>query len=82
MKTIFEHAIGGDGGMAGLYLDGANVEVKISYPTAMVVSPITDLIDRAINSIEAAIPGDWDKAVLEPIRLAAKAELLALLSGG
>jgi hypothetical protein len=80
VKSIIEKPIGGDGGKVVLDIDAGNVELKVSYPLAKVLSPVTDIIDVVINKVEAAIPGEWDKAVLEPIRLAAKAELIALLS--
>ncbi len=82
MKTVFEHAVGGDGGTVGLYLDGDMTKIVGAIPTAKLLSPAMDVIDNGINKLEVAIPGDWDKAVLEPIRLAMKAELLALFSGG
>lgn len=80
MKVIYEHEVGGDGGKAGAYIDGDQLAVKVSYPLAKVLMPVNDVIDSLINKIEAAIPGDWDKAVLEPIRVAAKAELVSLLA--
>jgi len=81
MKTIVSQPIGGDGAAASLVLDdNGNLVAGISYPIAKLLGPINDLIDKAINGTEAVIPGDWDKAVLEPIRIAAKAELVALLS--
>jgi len=80
MKVVYEAPVGGDGGKAGLYIEGDQVEMKVSYPLAKVLGPVNDVIDAAINKIEAAIPGDWDKAVLEPIRIAAKAELVSLLA--
>ncbi len=79
MKTIVSQPIGGDGATASLTVDGGNLNAQISYPIAKLVSPINDVIDAAINKVEAAIPGDWDKAILEPIRIAAKAELVSLL---
>ncbi len=79
MKTILSQPIGGDGANATLSVDGGNLVAGVSYPIAKLVTPINDVIDAAIDKVEAAIPGDWDKAVLEPIREAAKAELVALL---
>ncbi len=45
------------------------------------MAPANAVIDKAIDAVEGAIPGDWDKAVLEPIRIAAKAELAKLIGG-
>lgn len=80
MKTIYESAIGGDGAKVGAYIEGSELQVKASYPLNKILQPVNDIIDSAINKLEAVIPGDWDKAVLEPIRVAAKAELVALLA--
>jgi len=80
MKTIVEQVVGGDGAKAGLYVDGDQLTVKIGYPIAKLISPITDVLDAAIDKLEAAIPGDWDKALLEPIRAEAKAALVKVLS--
>lgn len=82
MKTIYETPIGGDGGKIGLYLDSGDLVQKASYPVAKALGPVNDLIDSATAKIEAAIPGDWDKAVLDPIAAGLKAEIAALLSGG
>lgn len=80
MKTIVEQAVGGDGAKAGLYVEGDQLTIKVGYPIAKLVSPITDVIDAAIDKIEALVPGDWDKALLEPIRAEAKAALVKVLA--
>ncbi len=86
MKTIVEASqeIGADGAKAteSLVIEGGFIKAKvqIAYPIAKAVSPITDLIDSVIGKIEAAIPGDWDKALLDPIKEEAKASLIKLLS--
>lgn len=80
MKTITEQEIGGDGATAGLYVDGGKLTVKIGYPIEKLISPITDVLDMAITKLEDTIPGDWDKALLEPIRAEAKAALIKVLS--
>jgi hypothetical protein len=80
MKTLVEQAIGGDGAKAGAYIDNGNLELRVAYPLAKVVEPVNKIIDTAIDKLEATIPGDWDKALLEPIRAEAKAALVALLS--
>lgn len=80
MKVIVEEGIGGDGAKAGLYLDGGDLALKVTYPVAKVLQPVNDVIDSVVAKIEAAIPGDWDKAILDPIAAAAKAELLVLLT--
>lgn len=80
MKTIVEKEFGGDGAKAALALDGGNLVAQVSYPIAKLAQPLNDIIDKAINGLEAVIPGDWDKALLEPARVSAKAEILKLLS--
>ncbi len=81
MKTIYEHAIGSDGVVAGLYIDGDSVVEQIRYPMSKALAPVDALIDKSIDGLEAKIPGDWDKAVLEPIRIGAHAELKAFVGG-
>lgn len=80
MKTIVDTAVGGDGARAGLYLDGDQLTAKISYPVAKILQPVNDVIDAGVAKLEALIPGDWDKAILEPIAAGMKAELLLLLT--
>lgn len=80
MKTIAEMLLGGDGGKAGLYVDGDQLAIEVKYPLAKILDPVNLVIDGAFAKLEAAIPGDWDKAVLDPIRDAAKAELLKLIA--
>lgn len=80
MKTIYEHSVGGDGAMAGAYVEGGNVVIKASFPLEKAVEPLNKVIDQAIDKLESVIPGDWDKALLEPIRAEAKAALLKLIS--
>lgn len=79
-KVIVEQAIGGDGGKASLEVDGEVLALKVSYPLSKILEPVNKVIDQAIDKVEGLIPGDWDKAVLEPVRVAAKAELLKLLA--
>lgn len=78
---------GGDvKGSAGAHLgiEGSNLvldlSVKASYPLEKVLTPANKAIDDAIDAVEKAVPGDWDKAILEPIRIAAKAQLLKAIS--
>ena len=82
MKTIYEHAIGGDGASVGLYLEGTNLVEKVTYPIGKAVAPAKAFVNAAIDGLEAKIPGDWDKAVLEPVRAAAMMEIDNLLAGG
>lgn len=72
MKTIYETAVGGDGAVFGLYLsdDGFIVE-QVKYPIGKAAKPAHDFVDKAVDGLEAKIPGEWDKVVLEPARVAA-----------
>lgn len=86
MKSIVDvtKQVGGDGAVAkaSLVIENGFLKAKaeIAYPIEKAVKPVTDVLDNAITKLEAAIPGDWDKALLEPIRVQAKAELIKLLS--
>ncbi len=86
MKTIVSASqdIGADGAKASesLVLEGGmlKAKVEIAYPIAQALKPVTDLLDSAFTAVEDAIPGDWDKALLDPVKEKAKADLIALLS--
>lgn len=80
MKMIYEHTVGGDGGVGGIYLDGGMLVASMKYPVDKILEPVMAPIDMAFEKIEAAIPGDWDKAILEPIKEQMKAELVKMLS--
>ncbi len=82
MKSIVSMPIGGDGATASLDVDSGNLVAAVSFPIAKLLTPVNDLVDAATAKIEAAIPGDWDKAILDPIAAGLKAEIAALLSGG
>lgn len=80
MKALYEHDIGGDGAKAGIYIEGETLAVKASFPLAKALSPVNDIIDKAFDKVEEVIPGDWDKALLEPLRAEAKSAILKMLS--
>ncbi len=80
-KVIVDKPFGGDGADVTVGMDGGSLAVEIKYPLEKLMSPLNSIIDKAIDAVEAAIPGDWDKAVMEPIRVAAKAELVKLIGG-
>lgn len=86
MKTILtaKQPIGGDGAMASesLTLDGGNLvaDIRVEYPVAKLLKPVTDEIDVARDALEKVIPGDWDKAVLDPIFEGLKKAIIAKLS--
>lgn len=80
MKTLYETAIGGDGGLIGAYVGEGKLKVEVSYPLVKIAEPLMGPIDSAFRAVENAIPGDWDVAILEPIKESLKAELLKLLA--
>lgn len=79
MKTIYEHAVGGDGAIAGLYVDGDMIIESVKYPLAKALDPADKFIDSAVDSLEAKL--SWSKAILDPLRSAAKAWLASAVGG-
>jgi len=85
MKQLigWDHAIGSDGKIGGgLGVDGEDFAVAISlkYPIKKVIEPATQALDALLVKLEAAIPGDWDKPLLEKLKTEYKEYLIALLS--
>ncbi len=81
VKTIYEMPIGKDGAVIGLYQDNATIVLKESYPLSGLEGQGEKLVDSIIDGAEAKIPGDWDRAILEPLRIAGKAYLATLIGG-
>ncbi len=81
MKPIYEHAIGDDGVVAGLYVDGEFIIEQVKYPIKKAIEPADKFIDSVIDGLEAKIPGDWDRLILEPARAAGHAEVKRLAGG-
>lgn len=79
MKTIYESAVGGDGAMVGLYVDGEFLIEQVKYPLAKALDPADKFIDSSIDALEAKL--GWAKAIIEPIRAAAKAALAKVIGG-
>ncbi len=80
MKTIYEMPMGTDGGMIGAYIGEGKMQVTASYPVVKIMEPMMAPIDNAFKMLEDTIPGDWDVALLEPIKEGLKAEIIKLLS--
>ncbi len=86
MKSIvdFDKEIGTDGlhAKGGLAIEGANLKayVEAVFPLAKVVDPAMKVVDTALDKLEAAIPGDWDKAIIEKIKLEAREQLVKILA--
>lgn len=88
MKSLVSASqpVGGDGAMASesLSLDDAGnivADVQLKYPVAKLLKPVTDELEVIKQKIEAAIPGDWDKAILDPIFAGLEQTLINKLSG-
>jgi hypothetical protein len=81
MKVIYEHSVGGDGAVAGLYIEDGYIVEKVKYPIAKAAEPAKAFVNKAIDTLEEKIPGDWDKLILEPGRAAALAEIDKLVAG-
>lgn len=79
-KELVKKEFGGDGASASLLLGDGNLKLQVAYPVAKVIEPVTKAIDAAIDKAETAIPGDWDKAILEPLRALIKAEIASVIA--
>lgn len=80
MKPIYEHSVGGDGAIAGLYIDeeGGFIVEQVKYPLNKALEPADKFIDSSIDGLEAKL--GWAKPVLEGLRAAAHAALKKLVS--
>jgi hypothetical protein len=76
--------IGGDGASVSEVVkveDGKlKAVISMEYPLSKVVQPIKDLLHSIRDKSEAAIPGDWDKAVLDPIFAGLDAQIDKILA--
>ncbi len=86
MKTIVSHesALGLDGAKVaaavGVKESNIRVEVSAEYPIEKFVGPATKAVDSLLDKLEAAIPGDWDKPMIERLKQEYKADLVKMLS--
>lgn len=86
MKNILSKTqpIGSDGAQASesLGLDGGDLvlDLQVRYPVAKLMKPVTDGLEKAKAAIESAIPGEWDKAILDPIFKGLEDEIIKQLS--
>lgn len=79
----FDKDIGSDGkvgGGIGVEADNFQVAVRVTYPISKVIEPATKALDALLVKIEGVIPGDWDKAILEKVKVEYKEELVKLIS--
>lgn len=81
MKTVYEKTFGGsDEGKAGIYVDGADLVQQARYPLVKIIQPATNALDKLLDKLEAAIPGSWDKPLIEKLKTEYKKELVELLA--
>lgn len=91
MKEVasFEQGIGGDGGklkgnLAFEKTEATGVElvatVQARYPAEKLISKSTEAIDAALDKLEQAIPGTWDKPFIEKFKAEYKQSLLEKLA--
>lgn len=86
MKKIasFEKAIGSDGleveASVGVETSNLKAVVAVSYPIESIIEPATKAADKLLDKLEKAIPGSWDKPLIDKLKVEYKEELLKLLS--
>lgn len=80
MKVLIEKDFGGDGGKVGAYIEDSNLKVSVSYPLEKVISPATSALDGLLDKLKATIPGTWDDALIDKLKVEYKADLVKFLS--
>ncbi len=86
MKSLvkFDKDLGDDGAKAEgqVVIENSQIkaQVSISYPVAKIIEPATKAVDSLLDKLEKAIPGDWDKPMLEKVKQEYKEELAKLIS--
>lgn len=80
MKDIVKHEtkLGSDGKLKAAF--GADetdliVQVEARYPHALLIEPGIKALESALDKLEKAIPGDWDKPLIEKIKAEAREEI-------
>ena len=67
-------------GKIGVVEKKLKIELAALYPIEALVSPATDALDQMLDKLEAIIPGDWDKPMIEKFKVEYKEKLVSLLS--
>ena len=86
MKKLasYEAAVGGDGGkvsgVVGVEQRELKVQIEASYPLEKMISPATKAVDSLLDKLEKAIPGNWDKPMIENFKKEYQEELVKLLA--
>lgn len=69
---------------AELAVDGpdlvANMTVSGRVPLQQIIEPATKAVDNLLTKLEKAIPGDWDKPLIEKFKDDYKKDLIAYLN--
>lgn len=79
--------IGSDGGVVVGAVSGGideqfisvKAEVELKYPTAKAVEPLTAVVDKLVDKLEAVIPGD-QLAMAAEAKAEAKAAILKIIA--
>ena len=72
----------GDGKLkAALGIDQADlvVQVEARIPAVKVIEPATKAVDNLLDKLEKAIPGDWDKPMIDTFKAEYKQDLVKYL---
>ena len=80
--AAYETKMGAEGKLKaalGIEEENLTVEVKASYPLQKVVEPATQAVDNLLTKLEKAIPGDWDKPIIDKFKEEYKKDLIKLI---
>ena len=80
MKALYEHELGSDGGLAGFYIDGKMVEVKVGYPIAKLLDPVLEKLNPLADRLKELIPGNFEDAIVDDLVVKIKAEVVKLIT--
>lgn len=86
MKDLYkyENPLGGDGGQVkaalGVEEKALKIKAEVSYPLEKVIEPVTKVVDGMLDKLEQLIPGDWDKAIIESLKVEYKAKIVEAIS--
>lgn len=86
MKSLYEikEPVGSDGLIveAAVKVDSQVLKVELAgtYPIGMILEPATKAVDDLLDKLEKAIPGSWDKPLIEKVKEEYKEKLIELLT--
>lgn len=79
MKTIYEHTVGGDGAIAGLYADDQYLYETVKYPLSKALGAPEAAIDAQLTNLETKFPAL--KSGIENLKTAYKAAVAKFIGG-